>query len=315
MSFYLLAYFLDERDPDGEQIRFAVSDGPTPMSWTPLADGAPILISTVGERGVRDPFLVRDERRNRFVVIATDLRTWPEHDWNRAVRYGSRSIVVWESADLVNWDGPTLVEVAPPDAGNTWAPKAFWSNERGCWLLFWASALHAGSPRDSNGYQRILMAPTQDFRTFGPPEIYLDFGHDVIDATFIDDGARWYRFSANAMSQPRGENRGNHIYMERGSSLEDPDYSPVREDLGREVLVRGEGPATAPATAHPGWYLLIDECGLRGYQLFETNNLESGDWIWLEQARLPERARHGSLMPITAEERERLLSRYATRGL
>ncbi|MGH1553729.1 hypothetical protein ACRAWF_22380 [Streptomyces sp. L7] len=46
---FLLAYFLDEHDEHGEQVRFAVSDGPAPVSWTALNAGEPVLRSDVGE--------------------------------------------------------------------------------------------------------------------------------------------------------------------------------------------------------------------------------------------------------------------------
>lgn len=42
----------------------------------------------------------------------------------------SRSIMVWESTDLVNWGEGRLVKVAPPEAGNTRAPEAVWDPEQ-----------------------------------------------------------------------------------------------------------------------------------------------------------------------------------------
>lgn len=307
---YLLAFFRSEESENGEQLRFAVSTGAAPTSWTELNGGCPVLTSRIGEGGVRDPFVVRDERLGRFVIVATDLRTWPDHDWGRATRWGSRSIVVWESADLVHWEAPRLVEVAPEGAGNTWAPKAFWSDARQCWLLFWASALFAsGKDRAAGSYQRIMVAETTDFRTFGPARTHLDLGHDVIDLTFLHDGDDWYRFSANAQVPGGSAHVGHHIFMERGTALEQPDYAPLTIDVGKDVMQRAEGPAVTRAVDGDGWYLLADEFGLRGYQLFHTTDLASGEWTHLPGAALPPGARHGSLLPITAQERERMLAR------
>jgi hypothetical protein len=306
---YLLAFFRSEETEDGEQLRFAVSNGATPTGWTELNDAAPVLISDLGEGGVRDPFLVRDARRDRYVVIATDLRTWPDHDWSRATRHGSRSIVVWESPDLVHWDAPRLVEIAPAEAGNTWAPKAFWSEARQRWLVFWASALFGpGDDRARGTYQRIMVAETEDFRTFGPAGIHLDLGHDVIDLTFLNDGDDWYRFSANAHVPGGSPDIGHHIFMEHGSAPERPDYEPLTIDIGKDVMRRAEGPAVVPAVDGAGWYLLADEFGLRGYQLFHATDLATGEWTHLPDAALPPGARHGSLLPITAQERERMLA-------
>ncbi|BEL04410.1 hypothetical protein Q0Z83_026010 [Actinoplanes sichuanensis] len=308
---YLLAYFKPEITADGEQVRFAVSDIDGPAGWTELNGGRPVLVNDLGERGVRDPFLVRDTRNGRFIVLGTDLRIFPDHDWKRATRTGSRSVVIWESDDLVSWSPPTLVEVAPPHAGNTWAPKAFWSRQRGAWLMIWASALY----HDTTGpeqHQRLLAAQTDDFRTFTPAEIYHDPGHTVIDATFLVDRGEWYRFSANSLGAGCAEERGRHILMERGTALEDPAYVTVVEDIGKPELRHAEGPSAFAGSSGDRWYLLIDENGHRGYQLYSTGDLPSGRWSHDTSAALPVDARHGSVLPITLNERERLIRAFGT---
>ena len=163
MTAFLMAYFRPEQEPDGEQVRFAVSEPGDPTRWTPLAGGRPVLPTSIGEGGTRDPFLVRTP--TGFVLIATDLRVHPDEDWGRAVRVGSRAIQVWHSANLVAWHGPELVEVSPPEAGNTWAPKAFWSQKDEAWLVIWASAIYdEGSPRRDAEHQCLLAATTTDGR-------------------------------------------------------------------------------------------------------------------------------------------------------
>lgn len=308
-SGFLLSYFLSEEGTDGEQVRFALSDGPAPTAWTVLNAGEPVLPSAVGECGTRDPFLIRDDKAGRFIMIATDLKIGTGQDWNRAVRHGSEAIIVWESPDLVHWDGPFRRSVSKPEAGNTWAPKAFWSSERNAWLVFWASALYEnGQDRQAGGYQRMMMAETNDFRSFGEPAVYLDQGHDVIDATFLSDGGLWYRFSANALAPGGPHWRGRHILGEVGTGLEDPDFKPLTEDIGKDVMCQAEGPAVAADPAGGRWYLLADEFGYRGYQLFTSTNLASGAWEHVPEAVLPPGARHGSLLAITADERAALLA-------
>lgn len=51
----------------------------------------------------------------------------------------------------------------------------------------------------------------------------------------------------------------------------------------------------------------VDEFGLRGYQLFSTGDLATAEWEHLPGADLPDGARHGSVLAITADERARLL--------
>lgn len=297
---YLLSYFLTE-EHGGEDVRFAVSDGPTPYRFTPVAGGVPILRSPRGEGGTRDPFIVRTE--DGFVVIATDLRVGPDGDWKRTTRQGSRDIVVWHSPDLLTWSDPAYRTVAPEHAGNAWAPKAFYDRARETWLVFFASALYAdGDDREAGSYQRILAVPTMDFDTFGEPEVVIDVGHDVIDATFLEHDGRWYRFSANAHAPGGLPHTGHHIFEEVGGSLTGDDFLPLAVDIGKDAMRQGEGPAVAADPGGGRWYLLADEFGYRGYQLFETDDLAAGTWSHVTDASLPPCARHGSLLAITSDE-------------
>ena len=307
---FLLAHFASGNTADAEQIRFAVSPGREPDAWTALNGGRPVLESRVGERGVRDPFILRDEARGRFVVIATDLRTHPDEDWSRAVRWGSRSIVVWESQDLVEWTPGRLAEVAPEGAGNAWAPKAFWSIDREAWLVFFASALHeAGGDRRAAAHQRILLTETRDFVTFSPAEIYLDPGHDVIDVTFLDWEGSVARFSADSASADPAL-RSQFVRQEGGGAMLQPEFALVATDLGKGTQSCAEGPAAFSSVDGSTAYLLLDEFGGRGYQLCRSAHPHEGEWEHLPSALLPSGARHGSVIPITATERARLGHAY-----
>jgi hypothetical protein len=108
---YLFVYFTGEGTADGEQVYFGLSQGNDPVRWQEPS-GRPALLSTLGTKGIRDPFVIRSPRGDRFYLIATDLRMYGSDDWDQAQRRGSRSIVVWESKDLVRWSEPRLVEVA-----------------------------------------------------------------------------------------------------------------------------------------------------------------------------------------------------------
>lgn len=96
---YLFSYFTGEGTPDGEQIYFALSEGNDPLHWKELNGGKPVLTSTMGEKGVRDPFIIRSPEGDKFYMIATDLKI--NGDWNWTVLkdrgadpswYGNRAI-------------------------------------------------------------------------------------------------------------------------------------------------------------------------------------------------------------------------------
>ncbi len=58
------------------------------------------------------------------------------------------------------------------------------------------------------------------------------------------------------------------------------------------------------------WYLFVDEYGLRGCVPFETTDLDSGEWTPSTDYRLPSSPRHGTVLPVTQAEYDRLLAAY-----
>jgi len=136
---YLFAYFAGEDFEDGEQVYFALSrDG---LNWIDLKNNQPVLFSTVGAKGVRDPFILRSVKNNGFWIIATDERVYRDGDWVRAQNAASRCVVVWESLDLVNWSEPRLVQVSRTDAGCTWTPEATYNKTTDEYVMYWASTI------------------------------------------------------------------------------------------------------------------------------------------------------------------------------
>lgn len=96
---YLFVHFTGE-DENGEQIYFSVSkDG---LHWMDLGSG-PALVSDIGEKGVRDPFLVRNCLNGKFYLMATDLRIANQKGWNTAQYNGSLNLILWESDTLTGW--------------------------------------------------------------------------------------------------------------------------------------------------------------------------------------------------------------------
>ncbi|MFJ8136525.1 family 43 glycosylhydrolase [Streptomyces sp. NPDC096013] len=311
---YLFAYFTGEATPDGEQIRYALSRGNDPLHWRELNAGRPVLTSAIGERGLRDPFLIRSPGGDTFYLIATDLRMYRNSSgsWDDVQRHGSRSVMIWESADLVHWTDPRLVRVAPDNAGNAWAPEAHWDDARGEYVLYWASTLYADDDPGHTGptHHRMLYATTKDFRTFSTPQVWNDPGHSVIDSTLVRHKGIYYRYTKDERAPSPDSPGSKFITGEKSASLTSPSYDLVSEGIGSEVIERGEGPTVFKSNTEEKWYLFVDEYGLRGYVPFETTDLDSGEWTPSTDYRLPSRPRHGTVLPVTRAEYDRLLAAY-----
>lgn len=67
---YLYAHFKRE-SVDGEQIYFALSDGNDPLHFDDLNGGKPVLYSTSGECGVRDPHILLPVTTEEYERLST----------------------------------------------------------------------------------------------------------------------------------------------------------------------------------------------------------------------------------------------------
>lgn len=293
---YLFVTFKGEQTPMTEQIYFALSkDG---RQWEALNGGEPVLISRLGDKGVRDPYLFRSPDGKKFYIIATDLSINLTKDWGRAQTAASKDIIIWESTDLVHWSPPRKARVAADDAGCTWAPEATYDEKEKDYLVFWASK----NRRDDFAKQRIWAARTKDFRTFSEPFIYIEKPNHVIDTTIVREGGKYYRFSKDEETKA--------ITMEVADELMG-EWKDV-PNFSLADLQGYEGPECyqlePPTDEKPGvWCLVIDQYSNgTGYHPFVTKDLASGQFTPAPDFTFPFHFRHGSILPISEEEYTRL---------
>ncbi|SDC89628.1 family 43 glycosylhydrolase [Nocardioides lianchengensis] len=312
---YAFSYFANN-SIQGEKIYFAASKGNNALRWDELNGGQPVLESTYGEMGLRDPFLIRSPEGDRFFLIATDLSIGRNGDWDRSQRTGSRYLEVWESTDLKTWSAQRHVLVSPPTAGNTWAPEAYWDEELQQYVVFWASKLYAESDVNHTGstYNRMLYATTRDFVTFSEAKIWQDRGESRIDSTVIKEGDTFYRFTKD---EGGGGTGCSDIIQEKASSLTAvdqpgaPTWQFMKGCIGKGAGTSAvEGPTVFkrnPGDTSGGqYYLFVDEYGGRGYIPLTTDDLENPDWKVPTGYKLPASPRHGTVIPVTQAELDAL---------
>lgn len=324
-SKYLFAYFRGEYETNGEQVYFATSeDG---LHWEELngkgSSQKPVLTSTIGEKGVRDMFIIRSPENNKFFLIASDLKINGNWDWDRAQHNGSHSIIVWDSKDLVHWSEPRNISVSAPNAGCTWAPESIFidpkenqikNNNRNYfhnyfngdftgYAVYWASRVFEGGHWSQ---QKVYMATTQDFITFTPPQVFIEESYDVIDTTIIKSSLdnNYYRFSKN-------ESKKTIIVQKSEDFFSTWKYisAPVVESQNGV-----EAPLIFKFNNENRWCLMLDNYGGSGYYPLVTNNL-SGDELVFEKLdtseyQMPGNPRHGYVLPITDYEYRDIRNRW-----
>lgn len=296
---YLFVTYRGERTSEEEQIHFALSrDG---REWTALNNGAPVLVNKVGEGAARDPFLLRSGDGKKFYLLATDLAINRNRDYRRAMRAGSRSIVIWESSDLVHWSEPRLAPVAHELAGCAWSPEAIYDPEKNAYLVYWSSTLS----NEGFSKQSIWATYTRDFVSFDEPFLFLERPDTLTDASVIRADGAYYRFARDTTSKT--------LVMERADRLSGPWSEPHGYSL--PAGAGNESPMAYPLpSASDGapsvWCMLLGNGG-KGYQSFVTGNLAEGRFRPLDGFHFPFPLHQGSVLPLHNGEYERLLAAYA----
>jgi hypothetical protein len=306
---YLMAHFIGEQS-QGEQIYLAHSKNG--RNWTDLNNGGPVLLSTVGTRGVRDPAIVRSPNGDKYWIIATDLRIASGTSWGDASTKGSKSLVVWESSDLVNWSAPRLINVAGgiSGAGDAWAPEAIWNPATGDYVIYWAT----NSLLNGVTKHRIWYVRTSDFRTVTAPQLYIDrgSGQGIIDTQIIEvpnslGGYRYYRASADGQITIEGSNS----ILGSWTRIGDLQHLGISNGATGGNVV--EGPMWAQTNGTNEWHLWVDQYATgRGYMPVRSTNLGStANFATRSDYSLGgTKKRHGSILNLTAAEESRVLAKW-----
>ncbi|TDC43493.1 glycoside hydrolase family 43 protein [Micromonospora sp. KC213] len=303
---YLMVHFIGEGST-GQQIYLSHStDG---LHWNDLNDGASILRSPLGTRGVRDPALVRSPDGSKYWIIATDLCWGCGSTVDGSINNGSRSFVVWESTDLITWSEPWLLNVAGaiPDGRNAWAPEAIWNPDTNDYVLYWATNV----PLDGKTKHRIFYTHTTDFRTITTPRIYIDRPgtQELIDTQIVELPAgvgnyRYVRASGDGQITLEGSNSILGTWTNLGN------LSGIGL-TGSQV----EGPMWMKFRDRNEWALYLDQYSSgRGYMPVTTTNPSAVSTYQIPASGSynmgATKKRHGSIMTLTAAEEGRVLARW-----
>ena len=311
---YLFVHFTGtEGSATDEQIYFAVSENASTWRDLTLA-GTPVLTAAIGDRGVRDPYLIRSPEGDKFYLIATDLSINRRGGWGSAGwQSSSTKLAVWESHDLVNWSDLRLVDAAGgiPDAGMAWAPEAVYDDTTGDYFVFWATLTTVANSMGTN--PTIFYSRTRDFYTFTKPKQWI-LKNDIIDTTVLkaNDGY-WYRATQTGT-----------ILIEQSTSLTGTwqtignlqDYFsgawPYGGVEGPELFIYNQKDWSGGI---PAYGLYVDRYGQgAGYMPFYTTDLSSTarpPWYAGTNIDLGTmKKRHGGILPITKAEYDAVLQRW-----
>lgn len=290
---YLFAYFNGNAQWQ-EQICFALSDDG--FNYTPLNDGQPIISSAdiANKKAVRDPHILRGED-GCFYMVVTDMKSsegWASNDGLVLLR--STNLTDWTHSAIdfpTEWPGRFTRDALT----QVWAPQTIYDPEAGQYMVYYSIG-------EVDSYYKIYYSyANSTFTRLTEPKLLYDHGSNTIDADIVWHDGKYHMFF-------KTEQNGNGIQKATATTLHGEWKAGGRYLQQTNVDVEGSGVFRLNGS---GQWILMYDCYNSGYYEYCTSSdLETFTYKCRSQNTSNFTPRHGTTIPITEREKQRLLQRW-----
>jgi sucrose-6-phosphate hydrolase SacC (GH32 family) len=289
---YLFTYFGGSKD--SEAIRFAVSDDG--YSFEALNHNEPVIsskaISSTG--GVRDPHILRGHDGKTFYMVVTDMVAANGWDSNRAM-------VLMKSKDLIHWTS-SIVNIQKrfpenEDLLRVWAPQTIYDEENGKYMVYFS--LKNGKNPDKI-YYAYANKDFTDLETTPKQLFFSPTNGACIDGDIVEKDNKFYLFF-------KTESEGAGIKIAVSDRLTG-DYV-LRDRYVQQTKNKVEGAGVFKLNNGEGYILMYDMYTSGKYQFTKTTDFDTFKVID-EEVTMDFHPRHGTVIPITSAEKQRLLAKW-----
>ena len=315
-SSYLFAFF-SNNSPYGEQIRYAISDDG--FNYTSLNQGRPVVASdTIAlKKSIRDPYITRSQDGKTFYMVMTDMRSdegWQSND----------GLILMKSSDLIHWQHtaidfptrfPNLKGFDRKNLHAVWAPQIIWDEEAGKYMIYYSIGRHdweypTEDPNFNQPYFKIFYSYINgEFTDITEPQLLFDFGTAAIDGDIVynpQDKEYVLFFKDEGRSVMNKGFRTRQGVMRATSKKLTGPYAIEWRHIQKEGQFPVEGSSVFPLIGSDE-YILMYDCYAQGfYQFCKSKDLKNFTFVQNTKTYGDFTPRHGSVMHITADERERL---------
>ncbi|SEO95847.1 Glycosyl hydrolases family 43 [Mucilaginibacter gossypiicola] len=291
---YLFAYFTGNQKSE-EAIRFAIStDG---YHYWALNHNEPVVNSSVISEtgGVRDPHILRCADGKTFYMVATDMVS--ANGWS-----SNRGLVLLKSTDLIHWSS-SHINFQKRFSGQdsllrVWAPQTIYDDVAKKYMVYFS--LKYGNQPDKIHY----IYANSEFTDFEGEPKQLFFSPDnaaCIDGDIEKKDDTYYLFF-------KTEDRVPGIKIAVSKSLT-KGYTLQSDEYVQQTTRPVEGAGTFKLNDGTGFILMYDMYTSGLYQFTKSTDLKNFKVID-EEVSMNFKPRHGTVMPVTADEMKKLVSRF-----
>lgn len=329
---YLFAFF-SNNSPEGEQIRYAISDDG--FNYRSLNDGKPVVSSdTISlKHSIRDPHIMRAQDGKTFYMVLTDMRSdegWQSND----------GLILMKSTDLIHWqhtaiDFPTRFPNLPGfDRDNlhaVWAPQTIWDPVAKKYMIYYSIGRHDweyetndknrdGSTFYQPYFKLFYSYANEDFTDITEPQLLFDFGKASIDGDIVYDEKNkeyvlFFKDEGRRVNNPKGPDgkwtTRQGVMRATSKSVTGP-YTTEWRHLQKPGQFPVEGSSVFKLIQKKGQeaeYILMYDCYANGHYQFCKGDLSNFTYVTDTPTQGNFTPRHGSVIPITKKERK-MLEKY-----
>jgi hypothetical protein len=230
---------------------------------------------------------------------------------------GSRSpVTVWQSDDLLEWvlfteHVPNLSTIPDFNATENYfgAPKIFYDNRDNQYIITWHSTSYEGEWDFLTfwGGMRTFYITSEDLKTFSDPRRLFNYDIATIDVIIRQETGKYFAFIKDEKYPDFDWPTGKAIRVAQA----DHPLGPYSEPSDKISASFREAPTIIPSPDKGIYYLYYEKYPGLAYEMSVAPSMH-GPWIdfYSMDFSIPAGARHGCMIPITAEEFEKISQKY-----
>jgi len=302
---FLFTYFTGNA-PEEEQICYALSeDG---YNYTLLNQGLPVIKSDsiAYTQCVRDPHILRGEDGKTFYMVVTDMKS--SLGWA-----SNRGLVLMKSTDLIHWthsaiNFPTKYPKTWKNVTRVWAPETIYDHKAGKYMVFYSLLTNDGKLQ----YDKVFYQyANEDFTDLeGEPTFLFDNGSATIDGdiVFNDADQKFHLFYKSESGGGIFQATADQLTAEPGKPLGSQwTKIPGHVEVCKKAV---EGVGVCKSLDGKSWVVMYDCYGAGHYQFCKSADLKTFEWVADTKTSGMFTPRHGTIMPITQAEKDRLIAEW-----
>ncbi len=282
---YLITYFVGD-GLKNEKLFYAWSyDG---FLWYDINFQKPVLSASIGTRRLRDPSFIR-KKNGEFTLVATE-------------GFDNPDIFAFDTFNFKDFENERLIKLNTSKDGSmsetqAWAPEGFYDRRFNKYVIVWSS------PNDQN----MFYSYSNDLNDIGYPSVLVDVGFPVIDGTILKVGAEYSIVL-------KDERKPMEKYSQLFIGYSDTDYRNFEHfNLDFFSGHQSEGPFIIKSGYE--YIVYYDDYTRNKFKAYKTLAINTNEFIEVKDEDIIssiESIKHGSAIPLTWKEYERLKEHYDT---